>query len=524
MRVIIRGLVDIAFSLHVVHTGLSYILIFRLTYYLLFCLLFRVYFPPLYPIIACMNQSILSKLQSAYRGDEDFRMRNITCGEGKFVVVNLDTMTDHVKVSQFVLQPLVYASGAQTVADIVTYLVAADGIVECLTYDAALNNFVNGYTLVLDSSDGCIAVDTRTQSGRSITEPPTSMVMRGPREGFVEDVKVNVTLLRKRLKTPHFKTIQLSVGKYTSTAVVVCYIDGVADKKVVGNVVQRLQEINIDGVLDSSYLAKYLDVEHTVLFRRVGMTEKPDVAVGKMLEGRIAVISDGSPMVLTVPYLFVEDLQSPGDYYENAAMTSLNRVLRFVSVLVSVLLPALYVCMQMYNYQIIPLKFLLTILNATEAIPFSPFAEMMLVIVIFDILREANLRMPSAVGISLSLVGAIVLGDAAVKAGLIGAPAVMIGALSGIGLFTMSDNTLVLSLLRILFTVAGGVGGIFGIMLLMLATMVYLCALQNDHTPFLAPFAPEIPTDRRDAVGQMPLPQQKKRPRSIPNVNHTRRD
>ena len=516
MRVIIRGLVDIAFSLHVVHTGLSYILIFRLTYYLLFCLLFHVYFPPLYPIIACMNQSILSKLQSDYRGDEDFRMRNITCGEGKFVVVNLDTMTDHVKVSQFVLQPLVYASGAQTVADIATYLVAADGIVECLTYDAALNNFVNGYTLVLDSSDGCIAVDTRTQSGRSITEPPTSMVMRGPREGFVEDVKVNVTLLRKRLKTPHFKTVQLSV-------VVVCYIEGIADKKVVGNVIQRLQEINIDGVLDSSYLAKYLDVEHTVLFRRVGMTEKPDVAVGKMLEGRIAVISDGSPMVLTVPYLFVEDLQSPGDYYENAAMTSLNRVLRFVSVLVSVLLPALYVCMQMYNYQIIPLKFLLTILNATEAIPFSPFAEMMLVIVIFDILREANLRMPSAVGISLSLVGAIVLGDAAVKAGLIGAPAVMIGALSGIGLFTMPDNTLVLSLLRILFNVAGGIGGIFGIMLVLLATMVYLCALQNNHTPFLAPYAPEIPSDRQDSVGQKPVPQQKKRPRSIPNVNRTRR-
>ena len=449
-------------------------------------------------------------------------MRNVTCG-GQFVVVNLDAMTDHVKTSQFVLQPLVYASGAKTIADIKNCLVAADGVVECNTYECALSYFVNGYTLVFDEDGGSIAVDTRTQSGRSIAEPPTSMVMRGPREGFVEDVKVNVTLLRKRLKTPHFKTVQLSVGKYTDTSVVVCYIEGIADKKVVGNVIQRLQEINIDGVLDSSYLAKYLDVERTVLFRRVGMTEKPDVAVGKMLEGRIAVISDGSPMVLTVPYLFVEDLQSPGDYYENAAMTSLNRVLRFVSVLVSVLLPALYVCMQMYNYQIIPLKFLLTILNATEAIPFSPFAEMMLVIVIFDILREANLRMPSAVGISLSLVGAIVLGDAAVKAGLIGAPAVMIGALSGIGLFTMPDNTLVLSLLRILFTVAGGIGGIFGIMLVQLATMVYLCALQNDHAPFLAPYAPEIPSDRQDSVGQKPVPQQKKRPRSIPNVNRTRR-
>lgn len=470
-----------------------------------------------------MKKSLFATIQSTFRDDEDFVVRTVRCGE-LFTVCNLDTMTDNAKVSQFVMEPLVYVKTAQTVTDIQESFSAGAIVKPCPTAEAALQCIVNGYTLVFDYSDDCIAVDTRTQTGRSIAEPPTSMVMRGPREGFVEDFKVNVTLLRKRLKTPAFRAVQLSVGKYTNTTLSVCYIDGVADKKVVGEIVQQLEKINIDGIIDSSYLAKYLDTQRTALFRRVGMTEKPDVAVGKMLEGRVAVIADGSPMVLTLPYLFVEDLQSPGDYYENAAMSTVNRALRFVSVLISVLLPALYVCLQMYNYQIIPLKFLLTILNATESIPFSPLAEMVLVIVIFDILREANLRMPSAVGISLSLVGAIVLGDAAVKAGLIGAPAVMIGALSGIGLFTMPDNTLVLSLLRILLTIIGGLSGILGVTLAILVIMFYLCGLQSNKTPFLAPYAPDIPEDRQDAVAEMPIPEQKKRPRSIPNVNRTRRD
>ncbi|MCX4285812.1 MAG: spore germination protein, partial [Clostridia bacterium] len=199
------------------------------------------------------------------------------------------------------------------------------------------------------------------------------------------------------------------------------------------------------------------------------------------------------------------------------------RILRFISVLASVLLPALYVCLQVYNYQIIPLQFLITVMNASEAIPFSPLFEMMLVLVIFDILREANLRMPSAVGISLSLVGAIVLGDAAVKAGLLGAPAVMIGALSGIGLFTLPDNTLVLSLMRLIITFIGGTMGLLGVTLSIIAILLYLASLQNNKTPFLAPFAPNIPQDRQDAIGQKPVPQMTERPKSIPNKNNKRR-
>lgn len=470
-----------------------------------------------------MKESLFQQLQQVCAGNDDLKVRVVSC-KAEFTVACLDTMCDDTKVSDFILQPLTYLKDAQTIDDVQLKLNAAAAVNKPANFFAVCDDFFNGYTLVFDSEgSGCLSVDTRLDVGRSVAEPPTSMVLRGPREGFVENIKTNVSLLRKRLKTPDFKTVNLTVGKYTNTAVSVCYIEGIADKNIVGNIIQRLQSITIDGVLDSSYLAKYLDESRTLLFRRVGTTEKPDVAVGKMLEGRVIVLADGSPMALTLPYLYVEDLQGPGDYYENSTMTSLSRILRLISVVASVFLPALYVCLQVYNYQIIPLRFLITVLNASEAIPFSPLSEMLLVLITFDILREANLRMPSAVGVSLSLVGAVVLGDAAVKAGLLGAPAVMIGALSGIGLFNMSDNTLILSLLRLAITFIGGAMGLLGVILAMLAIILYLCSLQNYKTPFLAPFAPDIPQDRQDAIGQVCLQDMTKRPKSIPNKNKRRR-
>lgn len=469
-----------------------------------------------------MKQTYFQQFKKLCEGDDDVNIRQLSCGI-ELTVASLDTMCDNAKVSSFVLQPLMYIGDVQKLSDVKSKLAMGANVRVPPNFFSLTEDFYNGYTLIFDSDGNCISVDTRMALGRSVTEPPTSMVLRGPREGFVEDIKPNISLIRKRLKTPNLKIINITVGKYTNTAVGVCYIDGIADKSIANEIAQRIEAIKIDGVLDSSYLARYLDEKKTLLFRRVGTTEKPDVAVGKMLEGRIVVLVDGSPMALTLPYLYIEDLQGPGDYYENSTMTSVSRILRSISVLASVLLPSLYVCMQVYNYQIIPLRFLITILNASEAIPFSPLAEMMLVLIVFDILREANLRMPSAVGLSLSLVGAIVLGDAAVKAGLLGAPAVMIGALSGIGLFNMSDNTLILSLLRLGFTFIGGIMGLFGVLLAFLTIVLYLVSLENYKTPFMAPLTPDIAVDRQDAIMQKPLQKMKERPRSIPHENDERR-
>ena len=467
------------------------------------------------------TNTYFSQLQSRC-GDDDFRERTLNLGS-IVKIVTLDSMCDDNKVAEHVVKPLI-ALGQIACGQDVLNATFATQLQTCANFNDVVTNYLAGYALIfVDGSDNCWAVDTFVAMGRTIAEPPTSTVMRGPREGFVESVKVNLMLIRKRLRTDKLKTVNLTIGKYTNTLVTVCYLSGVASQQIVDKIVQTVSAIKIDGILDSSYLSQYLDKKKTYLFQRVGSTEKPDVAVAKLLEGKIALIVDGSPMVLTLPYLFIEDLQSPGDYYESNEVTSLGRLLRFISALISVLLPAVYVCLQKYNYQIIPLKFLITILNATESIPFSPMTEMLLVIIIFDILREANLRMPSAVGMSLSLVGAIVLGDAAVKAGLLGAPAVMVGALSGIGLYTMPKNTLVFSILRLLVTVIGGLMGLYGVVLCMLTIVLYLTSLQSYTAPFLAPYSPMVKSDKQDAVFQDDLQTFVNRPQSYKNVNKTRR-
>lgn len=466
-------------------------------------------------------QQYFDRLSQEYGDSEDFRVRKLQLDK-TVTVVTLDTMCDDNKISDNVITPLLWLENTEVTDKAVNHKLSFSvKVLTAINYDNMLELFFNGFSIIfVEGADSVICADTRIALGRSVAEPPTSIVLNGPREGFVEDFKVNMTLIRKRLKTPNFKTKELTLGKFTRTKVVVCYIDGIVDNSVLQQLLQRLQAIDTDGILDSSYLAHYLDSKRTLLFPRVGSTEKPDVVVSKILEGRIAIVVDGSPMVLTCPYLFIEDLQAPGDYHQNSEITSVGRILRFISIIVSVFLPALFVCLQRYNYQIIPLKFLITILNATEAIPFSPLTEMLLVIIIFDILREANLRMPTAVGMSLSLVGAIVLGDAAVKAGVLGAPAVMIGALSGIGLYTMPQNTLVLSMLRLVFTFIAGIMGLLGVILGVMVLLTYMINMQDFGVPFLAPYSPNISQDKQDAVLQKPISEQVNRPKSLNNTNN----
>lgn len=469
------------------------------------------------------NMSALLQLRSLTVTDK--RERKIVTDYVDVTLFSLDGMADDKLIAENVTKPMLLYKGEQVngVTQLINAVIFGAHCYIRNTYSEILADLFNGYALLfLDDPNVCLAVDVRVDTGRAIVQPPTSNITKGPREGFVENIKVNLTLIKKRIKTESFKQTTINVGKYTNTEVVVCYLEGVADSKTVSDIVQKITSIDIDGVIDSSYIARYLDSSKTTLFKMVGSAEKPDIVAGKMLEGRVAVFVDGSPIVLTLPYMFIEDLQSPEDYYDAPEIATMSRTLRVLSAIGSLLLPALYVSLQLYNYQIIPAKFLITILNSTKGIPFEPLSEMIVVLVLFDILREANARMPAIAGLALSIVGAVVLGDAAVKAGLLGAPAVMIGALSGIGLYTMPDNTLLLSLLRMLLTFIGGIMGLLGVLIATFVIICYLVSLSAYNTPYLAPYAPNIPHDRQDAVYKAPLTSLKKRPIAIRQKNKTR--
>ena len=220
----------------------------------------------------------------------------------------------------------------------------------------------------------------------------------------------------------------------------------------------------------------------------------------KLLEGRIAVFVNGTPMALTVPYLFMESVQSSADYYQRYLYSSFLRILRMITLGLAILLPGIYVALQKFHLSIIPLRFMMTVITALNGIPFRATTEMLFVILLFEIIRETGIRMPKAVGMAMSIVGALVLGETAVRAGIVSSPAVMIVALSSLALYTAPDEVASTTLLRVIFTIIGGLGGIYLLLIGIVYLAQYMVGINGMGAPYLAPFAPFIKHDMHDAV------------------------
>ncbi len=376
--------------------------------------------------------------------------------------------------------------------------------------------------LIIDGGEAAFVFSERKYQIRGIQEPPVSNVLRGPREGFIEDFKANCVMIRRRLRTPKLRFLNFKVGRLTNTAVSVAYLSNVADKCVVDEICRKIKAIDIDGVVESSYVAAFLEDGSQSLFDRVGTSEKPDIVCAKLLEGRVAVIVDGSPVVLTLPFILLEHLQASEDYYVKSFRATLIRSIRIMALLIAVLLPAAYVALQEFQYQMFPLKFLVTIMNSVYGIPLSPMFEMLLVLLIFEILSEASVRMPRYVGMALSIVGAIVLGETAVKAGLLSTPTILIISVSTIGLYCVPDEANTGSVLRLIFVAVAGVLGLFGIILGGMILTAYLVNMRSYGTSYLAPYAPALGKDWNDAVFKASVDEMYDRPYSIPNINRKR--
>ncbi len=314
----------------------------------------------------------------------------------------------------------------------------------------------------------------------------------------------------------------MSVGKYTQTKVAIAFIDGVADQNIVDRIKTQVKNINIDGVIESSYIARYLEENKFSLFSHVGASEKPDTVTGKLLEGRVAILVDGSPSVLTLPFLMYENFQMSEDYYIKSYRASMVRIIRLFAVIFSILMPGIYVALQEHQYQLFPIKYLVSVLGKISNIPLSPTLEMLLVLVIFEILNETSIRMPRYVSMALSVVGAIILGEAAVTAGLFSISAVIIVAISTVGLYCVPDEINSSNILRFGFVAVGGVLGVAGILLGIAGLIAYMCSINSYGVSYMSPFAPSIVHDWQDGPLKAQLQEFGERPYSIPTSNRTR--
>ena len=464
----------------------------------------------------------LTQAKSLINSD-DFIVFNFKTANKNAVCVYLENLCDKEVLGKQAINKL---SNATEITDIESVISNIDHpeITEIYDFSEITLKLLNGDGVIfVDGLSVAVSVATKKVTMRAITEPPTNSVMKGPREGFVENIQTNLALIRNRLKTENFTYKKFTVGKYSKTLIGLVYLNGVANKQLVNAISEKLRNICVDGIIDSSYVIKCISNRKTSLFREVGSTEKPDILCAKLLEGRVGIVVDGSPIVLTAPFLLLEDFQNSEDYYSNVYRANVSRFLRLISVIIAVMLPAFFVASQLFHLQFIPLNFLLTIVSSIKGIPLSPSVEMFFTLLIFELLNEASLRMPRYVGIAMSVVGALVLGETAVNAGIVSTPTIMIVALSGICLYTIPDMIETLSVLRIMFLIVAGAIGAYGIILLFVAIITYLTSLESFGTPYTAPYSPLILRDLQDGFTLNFYVEQTKRPKSLKSKNETRR-
>ena len=469
-----------------------------------------------------MKKQIALKIKKNFGESADLIVRPARIGGKDAFFFAIEGLTDKEMLEERVIKPLSKEDPVDF-DKIDRYVYLSSPVKRASTLREAEDAIAEGFTaLATEGEKGFFLFPAKKWERRSVEEPPTSSVIKGPREGFTEDVSVNAALLRRRIKNRSLVIREMTIGKYTSSKVLICYLSDVAAKKTVDLVTERLSHVEIDGVIDSSYLTKFLEDEPSSLFPQVGSFEKPDVVAAKLLEGRVAILSDGSPIALTVPHVLIESFQDSQDYFKRNSRVTVTRFLRLFGAVIALFLPAAFVAVQEFQYQVLPLKFLITIINSTNGTPLSPTLEMVLVLLIFDILNEASVRMPRYVGMALSIVGAIVLGETAVSAGLLSSPAVLVTALSSIGLYLVPDDVGTYSLLRLIFVAAAALMGLLGIIFAVLVLTSHLVTLQSFGANYTSPYAPLVNKDLKDGFVKRELPDMVTRPETIDNQNPTR--
>lgn len=467
------------------------------------------------------------KVVKAILGSDDIVFFDFELGKTSALCVYVDSITDKELLGLEVLAPLKKLCSEKSAAKTnISHLAKAITLANVKTESKitdATNDILSGNAMIfIDGKNKAISVDLKKFEVRAISEPPTGLAVRGPRNGFTESIKSNLSLVRRYLKSPDLKVETFEKGRYTKTSIAFMYIDGISRPEIIDKIRQKIQEIDIDGIPDSSYVSKLLNERKTSLFKQVGSTERPDVLIERMLEGRAGIIVDGSPFALTLPYLLIEDFQAAEDYYISAYRANLVRALRVVAMIFSILLPSVFVAAQLFHLQIIPLNFLLTIVNGIKEIPFSPSLEMFFVLLIFELLNETSVRMPKYVGMALAVVGALVLGETAVNAGIVSTPAILIMALSGISIYAIPELVETTSVLRFIYLIVAGSLGGYGLILITAFLIIYLCSADNYGAPYLAPYSPVLLNDFQDGLYMNNVIGMVKRPEALGAKNKTR--
>ncbi|WP_342046229.1 spore germination protein [Bacillus sp. OTU530] len=483
--------------------------------------------------------SNMKKIRAAFAKSSDIVIREVVVGnkyKRRLVLIYTDGLVNTQVIDESILEPLtvhmeekfddIQTQSAEKVFQFLyTSVVASGGIKSVKDFSELFVEVLSGNTVILtEDYHKALSISTPGWKDRGVGETEVQNVIRGSREAFSETIRTNTALVRRRIKDENLCCEQQILGRKTKTTIVIMYIQGVVEEGVIQEVKERLGRIDIDGILESGYIEEMIQDESLTPFPTVYNTERPDVVAANLLEGRVAILVDGTPFVLLVPAIFGQFFQAPEDYYQRPDIATLIRIIRYASFFIALLGPSLYIAVTTFHQEMLPTQLLISLAAQREGVPFPAFVEACVMEVTFEILREAGIRMPRPMGQATSIVGALVIGQSAVEAGFISAAMVIVVSVTAISnfVFPAYDMAISVRMLRFVMMMFAASFGLFGITMALLALVLHLCSLRSFGVPYMSAFAPFDRAGQKDMIMRAPLWSMRKRPSMLTKRNKTR--
>lgn len=450
--------------------------------------------------------------------------------EQKVTLCYVDGLINSKMVSDDILKPLLQevslseAKNTKEVIDLIEH--GALYYVSQKTRDNindTIRDILNGFAALIFSKEKvAVTFEAKGFEKRGIQEPGAENVIKGARDSFIESIRVNTSLIRQRIRTQNLKIKQMIIGEQTLTPVAICYIDGIANEIIIKEVTERLKAIDIGAVLATAAIEEFIIDNKFSTFPQILYTERPDKFCGNLVEGRVGVLIDGMPSSFIVPGTFNQFMHAPEDYSKNFLIASMISIIRYISIVLTLFLPGFYVSITTFHQELIPTELIHTIIQSKEGVPFPVFAEVLIMLLAFEILLEAGLRMPKSIGQAVSIVGALVVGQSAVEAKMASPAVVIIIAMSVISGFTApnQDFANALRLWRFILTIFSVIAGLFGISIGLALLVIHLSNIETFGLPYLSPY---VGSDGKDVIAdtivRLPMWLMKNRPKSLEPIN-----
>lgn len=425
----------------------------------------------------------------------------------QFCIIFVESLTNTREINQNIIKPLIH-DPMDKIVKINTFLnyisekvLTTNSVNRTNSIDLAVKSVLYGDTLLLiENFDEIIYINTKHWEKRSISEPDAEGAIKGPREGFTESINTNVSLLRRKLNTPDLKFKNREIGGVTKTKICLCYLESLVPQEVLDDLNSRLDKLKAEGILGSNYIEESIKDHPNSIFNTIGGTERPDTVMGKLLEGRIALICDGTPYILTIPFIFLEYFQINEDYYSNFIYSSINRLLRMFAFVLSTSTPAIYVALTTFHQELIPTPLIISISSAEKEVPFPTIVEAILMLIVFELLRETGTRLPKNIGQAISIVGALVLGEAAVSASLISAPMVIVVALTAISQFALPKMSQSIVILQMSLLLISSFIGLYGYIFGVIGISIYLFSMKSFGVDYMLKYGSLNKNDLKDVI------------------------